>query len=57
MTFGEVAESYVSLDDAAMTVSRSEWYFFLLLPPGTREEPAGDGIEVDVAASSAMTHN
>jgi len=57
MNFGEVAESYVSLDDAAMTVSRSEWYFFLLLPRGTRGEPAGDGIEVDVAASSAMTHN
>jgi len=50
MTFDQVAGSYASLVDAAMTVSRSESYFFLLLSGDARGEPVGDRDELMPAA-------
>src|SRR5580704_13160473 len=53
MTFDQVAGSYASLVDAAMTVSRSESYFFLLLSGDARGEPVGDRDELMPTAKSS----
>jgi len=44
-TLDQVAANYSSLLDGVMTVSRSQSYFFLLLPRGTRRELVINGDE------------
>jgi hypothetical protein len=53
ITSDQVAGSYASLIDAAMTVSRSESYFFLLLSGGAGGEPVGDSDELVPTAKSS----
>ena len=50
MTQDQVAANYSSLLDGVMTVSRSQSYFFLLLPRGTFMEFVIDGDEPNAGA-------
>jgi hypothetical protein len=53
MTFDQVAGSYASLVDAAMTVSRIESYFFLSLSGDAGGELVGDSDELMPTAKSS----